>query len=199
MTEALKYYLGNLLTKSDIPEETKALRNIITTQFDNPEILTLILDFFKSQNKAIESDSVTLIIRAVMPSYGAEYLGLSGADWSKKVEFFRNLIQLFPEEYSFKFYFAESACLLGLNLSDYYHVLEDGMRRDTENTNYPSAELFEVIADSQFNFQFDIFLFEKYYQPCSREQFDDYLSDFKNQYQTKDQREMLDKIIWKES
>lgn len=68
---------------------------------------------------------------------------------------------------------------------------------DKDNQYYPSSELFEAIQDSEFNFQFDLLLLEKYLQPCSRNDFEDYLNELKEQYKTIAQIERLNKLEWR--
>ncbi len=134
---------------------------------------------------------------AIVPSYGAEYLGLPGSDWNMKTAFFKSIIIQFPNEVSFKFKFADCACMAGLPVQIFYPILEEGMLLDKENKYYPSTELFEAIQESEFNFQFDLLLLDKYYQPCSAIEFEDYLNDFKQQYKTSTQIEQLNKLQWK--
>ena len=198
INDQLKYYLGSLATQSNLAGQTKKLRDVIDTHQNDPDIFSGILTLLTTE-KDIHADSVHFLIKVIMPNYGAEYTGVGGADWSMKADFLESLITLFPAEYAFKFYYADCACMAGMNIENYYPLLEDGMRKDGENKYYPSTELFEAIAESEFSFQFDVLLLEKYYQPCTEEAFQDYLTDFRLQYTNSDQQAILDKIFWKEN
>lgn len=87
--------------------------------------------------------------------------------------------------------------MAGLPVQVFYSILEEGMLLDKTNQYYPSAELFEVIQESEFNFQFDLILLEKYRQPCSKNDFEDYVNELKEQYKKEDQIRQLNELQWK--
>lgn len=194
MNPTLQYYLGYLATSDDLSNQAKALRNIL---FIDDESLFPAVKEFIAQQKELNTDTTSILNVAVMPGYGSEYFGLGGEDWSVKAAFFKSLIEQFPEKISFKFKYADCACMAGLPVQALYSILEEGMLMDKTNQYYPSAELFEVIQDSEFNFQFDLILLEKYRQPCSKSDFEDYVNELKEQYKNKDQIKRLDELQWK--
>ena len=198
MNPTLQYYLGNFATSQEISVQAQSLRAILFSKddLDDEEMLSAVKHFV-AQQKEIESDTVTILNIAIMPGYGSEYFGLGGADWKKKAVFFKSLIAQFPQVISFKFKYADCACMAGQPEQEYYPILEEGMLHDKTNTYYPSAELFEAIRESEYNFRFDLLLLDKYRQPCSKDDFADYIDELKEQYNTSDQIEQLDKLQWK--
>lgn len=198
MNSTLQYYLGTLATSNELSQQARALRDILFSKSDlKDEPLLEEVKHFIAQENQIHADTVILLNTAIMLGYGSEYLGLGGADWILKAEFFKSLITQFPKVISFKFKYADCACMAGLPVKVFYSILEEGMDMDKENTYYPSTELFEIIQDSEFNFQFDLLLLAKYRQPCSKDDFEDYVNELKEQYNTIDQIELLDKLEWR--
>lgn len=196
MYETLKYYLGTIATRNDLTDQAMTLREQIFSAPDETSMLTLLTGFFTNQTE-IYSDTVALVNTVVMPAYGSEFLGAGGSDWIRKGDFFKMLISKFPGEYSFKFYYADCACMAGAEVGEFYSILEEGMVQDKSNKYYPSSELFETIAASEFSFQFDLLLLDKYRQPCSKEDFDDYLAELMETYKTPEQIDRLNKVFWK--
>lgn len=194
MNPTLQYYLGTLATSNEISEQAKELRDIL---FVDDELLFPGVKNFISQQKEINADTVSILNIAVVPGYGSEYFGLGEADWSAKAEFFKSLVAQFPNECSFKFKYADCACMSGIPVQTFYPVLEEGMLQDKTNKYYPSAELFEVIQESEFNFQFELLLLDKYRQPCSKNDFEDYVNELKEQFNTIDQITQLNELQWK--
>lgn len=162
-----------------------------------PALVNNAVKGFIAQQKEIVTDTVSLLNIAIMPGYGSEYLGLGGADWDLKTDFLKNLITQFSHVVSFKFKYADCACMAGRPAQEFYSILEDGMLQDKANKYYPSHELFEVIKDSEFNFQFDLLLLDKYRQPCSKNEFEDYRNELREQYKTNNQIEKLNRLQWK--
>ena len=132
-----------------------------------------------------------------MPGYGSEYFGLGEEDWSIKAEFFKSLIAQFPGVISFKFKYADCACMAGIPVQEFYPILKEGMLQDKTKKYYPSSELFDVILDSECNFQFELLLLEQYRQPCSKSDFEDYINELKEQYKTEHQIRRLNEMQWK--
>lgn len=194
MNPTLQYYLGNLATRDDLSDQAKALRNILL--IDEESLFPAVKEFI-AQQKELNTDTMSILNIAVMPGYGSEYFGLGGEDWSIKAAFFKSLIEQFPEKISFRFKYADCACMAGLPVQVFYPILEEGMLQDKTNQYYPSAELFEVIQESEFNFQFDLILLEKYRQPCSKNDFEDYVNELKEEYKKEDQIRQLNELQWK--
>lgn len=198
MNPTLQYYLGTLATSQKLSDQAKELRDILFSKSDlDDEPLFLNVKHFVSQQKEIHSDTISILNIAITPGYGSEYFGLGGADWKLKATFLKSLITQFPHVISFKFKYADCGCMAGIPVQVFYSILEEGMQMDKDNTYYPSTELFEVIQDSEFNFQFDLLLLEKYRQPCSKSDFEDYIQELKEQYNTNAQIESLNKLKWK--
>lgn len=194
MNPTLQYYLGALATSNDLSNQAKELRDIL---FKDDEPLFPAVKHFIARQKEINADTVSMLNIAVMPGYGAEYLGLGDENWSVRAEFFKSLILQFPEEFSFKFKYADCACMTGLTCQEFYPILEEGMLQDKTNKYYPSAELFEVIQESEYNFQFDVLLLDKYLHPSSKNDFEDYVNELKEEYKKEDQIKRLNELQWK--
>ena len=195
MNSTVRYYLGALATRYDLSTQAKELRDIL---FKDDEPLFLDVKHFIAQQKEINADTISILNIAVVPGYGAEYFGLGDENWSVKAEFFKSLVAQFPKVISFKFKYADCACMAGLPVQNFYSILEEGMLLDKENTYYPSAELFEVIRESEYNFQFDVLLLDKYRQPCSKNDFEDLVNELKEEYKKEDQIKILNELQWKE-
>ncbi len=196
MYETLKYYLGNLATRDDLSEQAMHLRELAFSSADEVTMLDVMTNFCVQQDNLF-NDTIAIINTLVMPAYGYEFLGAGGAEWEKKGAFFKMLIIKFPAVFGFKFYYADCAGMAGREVEDLYPVLEEGMRQDISNKYYPSAELFELIAASAYSFRFDLLLLEKYYQPCSREDFYEHVSDLAEKYTSQEQVERLKGLFWK--
>ena len=194
MNSTVRYYLGALATRNDLSTQAKELRDIL---FKDDEPLFLDVKHFIAQQKELNTDTISILNIAVVPGYGAEYFGLGDENWSVKAEFFKSLVAQFPKVISFKFKYADCACMAGLPVQDFYSVLEEGMLQDKGNTYYPSTELFEVIQESEYNFQFDVLLLDKYRQPCSKNDFEEYVNELKEEYKTIDQIRRLNELQWK--
>lgn len=193
---SLEYYLGKIGMEKHSSEQARLLRNIILTEKPEPEIISEFKQFILSQ-KELSPDTVSIINKALMPQYGSEYLGFGKDDYSLKSILYKQFIDKFPGIFSFKFYSADCCLLAGKQEDEIFPILKEGMLQDKENINYPSSELFEFIHNSEFSFEFDMLLLEKYYQPCDKEVFDDWLAEFKEQYKSKEQQDVLEKIRWK--
>jgi hypothetical protein len=192
----IKYFLGNLGNDENSSQQSIQLRNIILSDKPETEIIIEFKHFVLDQNELLP-DSVSMINKALMTNYGSEYLGLGKDDFSLKLNIYKQLIEQFPQIASFKFYYADCGLILGLSAVEIYPILKEGMLQDENNNNYPSADLFEFIQDSVFSFDFDMLLLEKYYQPCSKECFDDWILEYKRQYDNPDQILVIESIKWK--
>ena len=56
----------------------------------------------------------------------------------------------------------------------------------------------QPIHESNFSFDFDMLLLDKYYQPCDKQEFDEWIDEFKEQYKEKYQQDYLNKLKWKQ-
>lgn len=120
-----------------------------------------------------------------------------GENWQHKLNLYKQLIAKSPLEISFKFHYADCACACNIPVEDFYPILEEGMLMDKTNHHYPTSELFEAIHESDLSFQFDLLLLDKYYQPCSKPDFDEYIMEFLEKYTSEEQMEELNALIWK--
>jgi hypothetical protein len=198
MNGTLQYYLGSLATSEELSDQARNLRAILFSKpdLDDGSLFQEVKDFIGRQDE-IHPDTSSILNIAIAPGYGSEYFGLGGADWNLKAEFLQALVTQFPAVISFKFKYADCACMAGKTPQVYYPILEAGMLMDTANKYYPSAELFEAIQESEYNFHFDLLLLDKYRQPCSRADFDDYVAELKEQYNRPEQLEQLTRLEWK--
>lgn len=196
MNPTLQYYLGSLATRLEVSHQAKELRDILFSSTDD-DVLFGAVQRFIAEQKELYADTVSILNIAVLPGYGSEYFGLGEADWNRKAEFFKSLIAQFPKVISFKFKYADCACMAGLPVQEFYSILEEGILLDTSKAYYPSHELFEVLQDSEFNFQFDLLVLDNYSQPCSENDFKDYVDELKEQYTTLAQTEQLNALRWK--
>ncbi|HOE05720.1 MAG TPA: hypothetical protein PLZ52_10915 [Bacteroidales bacterium] len=194
---SLEYYLGKLGSEKCSSEQASLLRNIIFSEKLEHEKISGFRIFVLSREK-LSTDTVALINRAIMVQYGSEYLGLGGDDYTLKATIYKQFSEKFPNEFSFKVYASECLLLTGEPVEYFYPILKTGMLQDTKNVYYPSSEIFDAIHDSVHSFEFDMLLLEKYYQPCDKASFDDWIKEFKEQYQTHEQQEYLAKLTWKE-
>ena len=192
----MQYFLGNLGNSESSSQQAIQLRSIILSEKLETETLNEFKQFVLVQNQLLP-DSISMINKALMANYGSEYLGLGKDDFSLKLNIYKQFIEQFPQIASFKFYYAECSLILGVSAEEIYPILKEGMLQDENNNNYPSADLFEFIQDSDFSFDFDILLLGKYYQPCSKECFEDWISDYKKQYVSPEQILVLDSLKWK--
>jgi hypothetical protein len=192
----MQYFLGNLGNIESSSQQAIQLRSIILSEKPETEIINEFKLFVLDQNQLLP-DCVSIINKALMTHYGSEYLGLGKDDFSLKLNIYKQFIEQFPQIASFKFYYADCSLILGMSTEEFYPILKEGMLQDENNNNYPSADLFEFIQDSVFSFDFDILLLEKYYQPCSKECFDDWISDYKKQYDSPDQILVIESLKWK--
>jgi hypothetical protein len=195
MKSAIAYYLGNLGT-DEYSDQSKKLRQIVLSDKSDSEIVLEFQAFVLNQLE-LEPDTVKIINRAIMTSIGSEYLGLYGDDFSLKAEVYKSFIQKFPLEYSFKFYYADCCQMTNVPIEEFYPILRDGMLSDKENNNYPTSDLFYMIHSSEYSFDFDMLLLNKYYQPCTEEEFREWIDEFKDVYKNEEQQEYLDKLKWK--
>ncbi|XZF15071.1 hypothetical protein ACTHGU_02970 [Chitinophagaceae bacterium MMS25-I14] len=191
----IAYYLQNLgLDNSS--RQAKDLREIVLSSKPEPERIMEFQKFVLSQD-TLFPDTASLINRALMPAYGAEYFGLCGDDFLSKSVIYKQIIDKFVEEPGFKFYYADCCLMAGIPVAEIYPILKEGILQDKERRNYPTSDLFEAIHESDFSFDFDMLVLVRYYQPCEQEAFDEYVADFKEQYKDKDQQHYLNELKWK--
>jgi hypothetical protein len=194
---AIKYFLGKLgLDNSS--KQAKSLRSIVLSSKSDEELVQDFKDFILKQTE-LQVDTVEIINKSLMTQIGSEYLGLGGSNYLLKSNLYEEFVAKFPGAFGLKFYYAECSCVLAGNktIDEIYPLLKDGMLADKENIYYPSTYLFDIISDSKYNFDFDMLLLDKYYQPCDKISFDDYISDFKEKYTSDDKQNILENIIWK--
>ena len=193
---AIEYYLGKLGLENS-SEQAMVLRNIVLSDKTEYEIISEFKEFVLSQNE-LYPDTVSMINRSIMTGYGSEYLGLGKGDFLLKLDLYKQFIVEFPDECSFKFYYADCCLMANKSVNEIYPVLKEGMLQDKENINYPTVDLFDLIHESDFSFDFDMLLLEKYYQPCDKQEFDEWIDEFKEQYKEKYQQDYLNKLKWKQ-
>lgn len=193
---SLTYYLGNIGLGKDSSEQATFLRNIILANKPEFDIISEFKNFILAQT-TLHPDTASIINRALMTHYGSEYLGLGRNDFSLKSQLYEQFIDKFPNEFSFKFYYADCCLMADRSVQEIFPILKEGMLQDKENINYPGAELFDLIHSSVFSFEFDMLLLEKYYQPRDKDEFDEYISEFKERYKNKAQQDHLDNLKWK--
>jgi len=194
---SLQYYLGNLGTGQNNSEQAKHLRNIILSNKSETDIISAFKQFVLSQDD-LDHDTVSVINRALMTHHGSEYLGLCGDNFLLKSDIYKQFIDKFPNAYSFKFYLADCCLLADKPVEEIYPILKEGMLQDRDNIEYPSSDLFYLIHSSDFSFDFDMLLLSKYYQPCSKITFDEWIREFKEKYTTKEQQKQIENIKWTE-
>lgn len=195
---SIQYYLGNLGLDKNSSNQSKKLRSIILSNKPETEIILELKQFVLSQ-KELMPDTILMINRAIMANYGSEYLGLGKDNFSLKADLYKQFIDKFPEAFSFKFLYAECCLLAGKTMDEFYSILKEGMLQDKENINYPSADLFEIIHNSNYSFDFDMLLLDKYYQPCDKATFDEWIMEFKEQYSDNNEQRILESLKWKEN
>lgn len=196
MNPTLQYYLGSLATRQEVSYQAKELREILFSETDDVLLFGAVRRFIAGQ-KELYADTVSILNIAVLPGYGSEYFGLGEGDWKVKTEFFKSLVAQFPKVISFKFKYADCACMAGFPVQEFFSILEEGILLDESKAYYPSGELFEVLQDSEFNFQFDLLVLNRYSQPCSENDFKDYVDELREQYTTAAQLEQLNALRWK--
>ena len=195
MSNVLEYYLGNL-GLSESQEQAKHLRMIVLSDMLESELIAEFEKYIFHQT-CLYPETVKIINRALMADYGCEYLGLYGDNFNLKSNVYKRLIDKFPAEFSFKFYYADCLAMDNKTIEEIYPILKDGMLADIENIYYPTADLFDLIHESPFSFEFDMLLLDKYYQPCDKKEFDEYIDEFKEQYKEKSQQDYLNNLKWK--
>jgi hypothetical protein len=191
----MEYYLGKL-GLGNSSEQAKRLRKIVLSGKTASEIISGFKEFIFSQ-KELYPDTVSMINRSLMAGPGSEYLGLGKDDFSLKSEIYKQLIDQFPEVYSFKFFCADCYLLADRSVNEIYPVLKEGMLQDKDNINYPTSDLFDLIHESDFSFDFDMLLLDKYYQPCEKALFDEWLDEFKERYKEPSEQDYLNQLKWK--
>jgi hypothetical protein len=194
---AIKYFLGNLGVEK-YSEQAKSLRNIILSDKSDKKLIKEFKDFILAQTE-LKNDTVQIINKSLMTQVGSEYLGIGGDNYLLKSNLYEEFVAKFPSAFGLKFYYADCSCVLAgnKNIDEIYPLLKEGMPADKENIYYPSTDLFDIISDSKHNFDFDMLLLDKYYQPCDKISFDEYISDFKEKYTSDDKQNILENIIWK--
>jgi len=195
MESTLAYYLGKLGLENN-SAQAKLLRSIVLSGNEENEVMEEFEKFVLAQVE-LSSDTVSIINTALMPSYGSEYLGLGKDNFSAKAKIYKRILKKFPQEYALKFAYAECSLLNGDTAEEIFPILKEAMLADIENKFYPSSEMFELIHESDFNFEFDMLLLDKYYQPCDQESFEDWIIEFQEYYEDEEQQAYLEKLKWK--
>jgi len=193
---SLAYYLGKIGAEEHSSLQAKVLRSIILSE--KPELMriTEFRDFVLLQ-PLLSADAIWLINKALMPAYGAEYLGFAGDDYDTKLKLFMQFVHQFSDVALLKCYAAECALLACEPIEIIWPLLNAGMLADAKNIYYPTSEMFEFLQESQFAFVFDMLLLDKYYQPCRKGSFDDWIEVFRNKYTTKEQQDFMCHLRWK--
>lgn len=193
---SIEYYLGNLGLDNNTSNQSKKLRDIILSNKTDTEIIFELRQFVLSQ-KELMPDTILMINRAIMANYGSEYLGLGKDNFSLKADLYKQFIDKFPDTFSFKFLYAECCLLAGNTIDEIYPILKEGMLQDKDNKSYPSTDLFDIIHNSNFSFDFDMLLLDKYYQPCDEETFAEWIMEFKEQYSDYNEQRILESLKWR--
>ncbi len=193
---SLEYYLGNFGSELHSSLQEQKLRSIILSENDEYIVMHELSSFVLSQ-ESLSSVMVWMTIKALMPAYGSEYLGLAGDDFDAKLHLLIQFAEKFPEVALFKCHTAECALLAAESIEFIWPLLIDGMLADKKNIYYPTSEMFEFIQQRYSSFEFDMLLLDKYYQPCDIATFDDWLAEFKIQYKSIEQQFFLKNLQWK--
>jgi len=193
----LEYYLGNL-GLSEGSEQAKHLRMIVLSDRLETELIAEFEEFILSQSH-LYPDTVKIINKSLTSDDFCGYLVLCGDDYNLKCKIYKRLIEKFPDEFSFKFCYADCCLMDNKTAEEIYPILKDGMLADKENIYYPPSDLFDLIHASPFSFEFDMLLLDKYYQPCDKTSYDEYIVDFKEKYIEEKEQEYLKNLKWKES
>ena len=191
----IEYYLGNL-GLSESSEQAKFLRKIVLANRTDTDIIDEFTKFILSQVE-LYSDTVKIINKSLMAGYGSEYYGLGKDNFGLKASIYKKFMEKFPNEFSFNFQYADCCLINNGSVGEIYPILKDGMLADKENIYYPTADLFYLIHESPFSFEFDMLLLDKYYQPCDKESFDEYVNEFKEKYNGEMEQDCLKKLKWK--
>ena len=189
----VEYYLGSLGIADSSSKQEKLLREIILSNKSENEILLDFEKFILSQNQ-LSSDTILIIKRSLLCGYSYEDCGLGGDDNVFKSQLFLRFINHFPNIPNFKFDYAECCMMNNQPVEDYFSILKEGMMQDKEHKFYFTSELICSIHESSFSFEFDILLLEKYYQPCDKESFDEYVQEFKEIYKSEEQQKCLNNL-----
>jgi hypothetical protein len=147
---SLEYFLGNLGAGDHSSEQAKRLRDIILTNKPEPEILSDLKRFVLSQNE-LYPDAASIINKAIMTHYGSEYLGLGKGDFLLKSILYKQFIEKFPDEFGFKFYYADCCLMTNKSENEIFPILKEGMLQDKANINYPSTDLFDLIQQDHLD------------------------------------------------
>ena len=192
----IEYYLRNYGKEANSSEQAKLLRNIILTDKPEPEVIAEFSQFILSQDQLFP-DTALLINGAIMAHYGSEYMGLGRNDFQLKSALYKQFTDKFPGNYELLFHYADCKLMADGHAEEIWPILKEAMLLDKHNIRYPTSELFDLIHDSEFSFDFDMILLEKYYTSLGKDAFDDNVKEFKEQYTTKEQQEYLDNVKWK--
>jgi hypothetical protein len=192
---SLKYYLQNLGLENG-SEQSKFLRNIILQNKQEKDIIFEFKEFILAQRE-LSYDTIEMINKSIMTQIGSEYLGLGGDDYFLKSNLYNQFIEKFPTAFGLKFFYADCCFLNNQTVEEIYPILKEGMLSDKGNIYYPSTDLFDLIRESKFNFEFDLLLLDKYYQPCDKLCFDEYIKDFKEFYKKEEEQKVLTSLVWK--
>jgi hypothetical protein len=191
----IEYYLRNYGKEEDSSAQAKSLRSIILTGKPEPEVIADFMKYILSQDQ-LQPDTALLINGAIMAHYGSEYMGLGRDDFRLKSDLYKQITDKFPGHYELMFQYADCSLMADRSAQEIWPVLKEAMLLDKENIRYPTSELFDLIHDSEFSFEIDMLLLEKYYQVFAKDVFEDMKSEFKEQYTTKEQQEILDNVKW---
>jgi hypothetical protein len=192
----IEYYLRNYGKEEDSSEQAKTLRSIILTDKPEPEVIAEFMEFILSQDQ-LQPDTALLINGAIMAHYGSEYMGLGRDDFQLKSDLYKQITDKFPGNYELMFHYADCSLMADRSAQEIWPVLKEAMLLDKKNIRYPTSGLFDLIHESEFSFEIDMLLLEKYYQVFAKDVFDDFIAEFKEQYTTKEQQEYLNNVKWK--
>ncbi|OQP56400.1 hypothetical protein [Niastella populi] len=192
----IEYYLRNYGKETDSSEQAKLLRNIILSGKPEPEVIAEFSHFVLSQDQ-LYPDTALLINGAIMAHYGSAYMGLGSDDFQLKSDLYKQFTDKFPASYELMFHYADCKLMAEGHAGEIWPILKTAMLLDKDNVRYPTSELFDLIHDSEFSFEFDMLLLEKYYPSSGKDAFDENVKEFKEKYTTKAQQDYLDRVKWK--
>ena len=192
----IEYYLRNFGKEENSSEQASALRNIILTDKPEPEVIAEFREFILSQDQLFP-DTALLINGAIMAHYGSEYMGLGRKDFQLKSDLYKQITDKFPGNYELMFQYADCRLMADGRAEEIWPILKAAMLLDKDNIRYPTSELFNLLHESEFSFEFDMLILEKYCPSLGKEAFDNSVNEFKEKYTSKAQRAYLDNIQWK--
>jgi len=76
--------------------------------------------------------------------------------------------------------------------------LKRGILNDINHKFYPTSDVFAIVQESQYSFEFDLLLFHNHLKTNSKEEFEEDLNELRAKYNFPKSLEELNKIKWEE-